>query len=159
MADTGVSEMPQPEVPETKVPEPEVPKYKFSRNHSYKLPEKNQLAKLIFKFKKENEELLMNPKKQFNSKTGKTEIIKPTGGYISKAVRQLYENLTDAKSTDRLFKNAVKMADRYFKKHFDPSVSSFEKPPPSKSRMPGGGRKTLFIDVRDELFNWFIDIR
>ena len=76
--------------------------------------------------------------------------------FFYKAVRLFYSNLSLAKNDDRLFQSAIKLARRTLgaDSHGDDCEN------PKKSfRAAGGGRKKKANEVREELFQWFIDIR
>ena len=64
--------------------------------------------------------------------------IKPSTGYVAKAVRSFYTDLVDASNDDPQFEKAVKLASRSYndlERLRDPSSC-----PPKKSRGAGGGR-------------------
>ena len=83
--------------------------------------------------------------------------IKPSTGFIAKALRQFYGDLKDAKNNDAEFVRAVKLATCSYNE-----IDSLRDPsscPPKKARAQGAGRQRIAPEVRIGLFNWFIDVR
>ena len=82
---------------------------------------------------------------------------------IARAVREFYDDLKDVKHDDPKFTAAVKrLAKRCHQnlikreeagKIMEPTCS---KP---KYRKKGGGRKVTIPNVREALFEWFVDVR
>jgi len=74
----------------------------------------------------------------------------PTHGYLTKAVRSCYSNLSNAKSDSQEINKACKLAKRCYEKlergDFEDGTSS------KKFRSSGGGRKSRAPEVRDALF-------
>ena len=81
----------------------------------------------------------------------------PKHGYLTKAVRSFYLKLSNAKSDSQELKKACKLAKRCYEKlergDFEDGTSS------KKFRFSGGGRKSRAPEVRDAIFQWFIDVR
>ena len=81
----------------------------------------------------------------------------PKQGYLTRAVRSFYSNLSGAKSDSQEIKNACKLAKRCYEKlkrgdsEDGAALKTF--------RTTGGGRKSRAPEVREALFQWFIDVR
>ena len=104
---------------------------------------------------------MKNPERVFDKKKNKYKFVKPKGGFISKAIREKYDNLRNMPSTNKLFKRAHSLAERAYK---DFKSGKFENVPLSgpgskRFRLEGGGPKRKVPEIRDQLFEWFIDIR
>ena len=101
-----------------------------------------------------------NRKKIFCKKTKNWIYPKSKEGYVSKALRMYYCNLKTLPSNDKEFLKARHMASRAFqefqKQKENPTV---EKPKRHRYRASGAGPKQKAPNVRDALFEWFIDIR
>ena len=83
--------------------------------------------------------------------------IKPSTGYVARAVRYFYSDLADISNNDPEFIKAVKLASRSYNELEnlrDPSCC-----PPKKSRGAGVGRRVKAPEVRVALFHWFVDVR
>ena len=74
-----------------------------------------------------------------------------------RAVRSFYSNLSEAKSDSQEIKNTCKLAKSCYEKlekgDFEDGVAL------KKFRTTGGGRKSQAPEVREALFQWFIDVR
>ena len=81
---------------------------------------------------------------------------KPKQGFIAKAVRLFYSDLANAKNNDPEYENACKFASRCYQKHIS---NEFEEPSKKRFRESGAGRKAEAPEVREALFDWFIDVR
>ena len=115
----------------------------------YFLKEKKDLGQLVEKERIELEDKKAKSKK-FASKG-------PKNSYVSKAVRSYYPALKNAKSTDDAFLKARYVAIRSHKKFL---ANGFpEKPAKNRCRAPGGGRKAQAPEVREALFDRYVDIR
>ena len=81
----------------------------------------------------------------------------PKQDYLTRAVRSFYSNLREAKSDSQELKNACKLAKRCYKKSengdFEDGVAL------KKFWTTGGGRKSRALELREALFQWFIDAR
>ena len=95
-------------------------------------------------------------KKRFDSKKRKMVFVTPKEGFLSKAVRKTFRNLQNVPNTDQKFQNAYQFARRCF---YEQNENSEEEPSKKKFRREGGGRKSHAPEIRDELFEWFIDVR
>ena len=95
-------------------------------------------------------------------KRGRSTQIKHLGkDTFPKAVREFYSDLKDVKHDDSNLKAAICLGKRCNEQVIESKESGEINVEPSKSkyRKAGGGRKTTIPDVRDALFDWFIDIR
>ena len=117
------------------------------------------LGELVVKFKdKFDVEVKKNEgKTKFDAKRKIHVAIKPSTGFIAKAVRHFYSDLANASNDDPDFERAAKLASRCYndlERLRDPSSC-----PPKKSRGTGAGLKVKAQEVRVALFNWFVDVR
>ena len=133
--------------------------FKRAERNKYSNEEKLELAELVEKFKKEYvAEVKRNEgKTKYDAKRKRHVSIKPSSGYVAKAIRSFYSDLADSSSDDPEFIKALKLASRSYNEleHLqDPSSC-----PPQKSRGAGAGRKVKALEVRVALFHWFIDVR
>ena len=109
----------------------------FSASTKKTLYEKRQLGKLVAKFKAEYD----NCPTVFDAKHNKWVQKKPKGGFISKAVRAFYKDLNNAKSDDKKFLRAVRLAERGHKSFLQfPFLTEQESK--QRFRAKGGGRKS-----------------
>ena len=83
----------------------------------------------------------------------------PRDSYIAASVREYYPDLASMKNSDPNFQKACRMATRCYqnkiKNDDDVAVDSSKK----KFRVSGGGRKVRVSDVREAMFEWFVDVR
>lgn len=122
------------------------------RNDKYDLQQKQKLGKLCLKYKLEAEAV---PKKHWNPKRKKH--VAPSLSFKSKAVREFFPSLKNAKSDDSEFKKALQLATRCYRKI--KSGDEVEVNSKKKFREPGAGRKPAAPEVRQALFEWFVDVR
>ena len=120
---------------------------------------KLQLAELVAENKDEYDAdvALKEWKTRYDNKRKNHVTIKPTGGYLAKAVQEFYPDLAKVKNDDPNFCKAVKLAARYhneIEQLRDASTCA-----PAKQRAIGGGRKSKAQEVREALFSWFVDVR
>ena len=123
----------------------------------YSNDEKLQLAELVAEKKREENMKLKWHIIRYDNKRKKHVAIKPTGGYLAKAVREFYPDLAKVKNDDPNFCNTVKLATRCYneiEQLRDPSTCA-----PAKKRTIGGGRNSKAPEVREALFSWFVDVR
>ena len=115
--------------------------------------EKFELGKLIAEMKLEYENECSKKSKLVPHVNGRRST-KPKAGYLSKAIRQYYNDLAKLPSDDKEFKRAL----AFGKRCHDYYLGGNQDEPPSKKRFkrPGGGRKQVAVDVRMRLFQWFI---
>ena len=136
--------------------------YSFKRKDrsSYSNQEKLELAELVEKMKEEYNlevEKQNKGKTKYDHKRKRHVPIKPSTGFITKALRQFYGDLKDAKNNDAEFVRAVKLAACSYNE-----IDSLRDPsscPPKKARAQGARRQRKAPEVRIGLFNWFIDVR
>ena len=133
--------------------------FKRAERNQYNNEEKLELGELVEKCKEEyNAEVKRNKgKTKYDAKRKRRVPIKPSTGYVAKAVRSFYTDLTDKKNDDPEFVKAVKLASRSYNdlEHLrDPSSR-----PPKKLRGSGAGQKVKAPEVRVALFHWFVDVR
>ena len=127
--------------------------------HAYTNEEKLNLGELVSQFKKEYDaEVKKNEgKTKYDAKRKKHVPIKPSTGYVAKAVRHFYSDLAHVNNDDPQFLKALKHASRSYndlENLRDPSSC-----PPKKARAVGAGRKAKAPEVRIALFSWFVDAR
>ena len=81
----------------------------------------------------------------------------PRDSYIAASVREYYPDLANMKNSNPNFQKACRMATRCYQKKNDDDVAvdSSKK----KFRASGGGRKVRVPDVREAMFEWFVDVR
>ena len=83
----------------------------------------------------------------------------PRGGYVARAVREFYSDLKDIKHDNPTLIKALKLGKRCLNQVEADEDSVTAPPSKSKYRQTGGGRKLTTPDVRQVLFQWFLDIR
>ena len=133
--------------------------FKGAERNKYTNKEKLELGELVEKFKEEYDaEVKRNEgKTKYDAKRKRLVPIKPSTGYVARAVRSFYYDLADISNIDPEFIKAVKLASHSYNELEnlrDPSSC-----PPKKSRGAGAGRKIKAPEVRVALFHWFVDIR
>ena len=126
----------------------------LGQKRKYPVDEKRDLAKMVAKYKQIYDETIAK-KKQYNPKTKTWTVPKPN--YVSQAVRKFYPELKAKLAHDMDFRKAHSFAQRCFNQ-FE-KAPQLEPIPNKRFRAPGGGRKARAPEVRDALFEWFIDIR
>ena len=124
----------------------------FSTRKKFSLKEKDDLAKLITKFKKgEDKNKVYKPNNNKRFKRRDKE------GPISKALRQFYVDLKDKTHEDKDFNRAWQMAKRCLKKYENPKyLYDGDTPLTKRYRSSGAGRKAAAPEIRDSLFEYFI---
>ena len=85
----------------------------------------------------------------------------PRGRYVTRAVREFCSDLKNVKHDDINLKIACKFGKWCYDRLISSENSCEISIEPSKSqyRKPGAGRKATIPDVREALFEWFIDVR
>ena len=78
---------------------------------------------------------------------------------VTRAVREYYSDLKGLKNDDSVMKKAVKLGKRCYENQIASQCDIKEPPTKSKFHNPGGGRKLTAPEVRETLYEWFIDIR
>jgi len=125
----------------------------------YSLLERHELALKVKDCKAEYiaEQESMRGKTHWDPKRKRHVQDTPKQSYLAKAVRSFYVNLKDVLSNSQEMKNVCKVAKRCYEKlgngDFEDCVSR------KKFRSLGGGQKAFAVEVRNELFQWFIDVR
>ena len=100
---------------------------------------------------------LNDGKTRYDNKRKKHVVIKPTGGYLAKAVQEFYSDLAKVKNDNPNFCKVVKLATSCYneiEQLRDPSTCA-----PAKKRTIGASRKSKAPEVREALFSWFVDVR
>ena len=137
------------------------PPKRFFSNNKYTLQEKRVLAAFVFACKKHFDE--KGPTKKWDQKKRKIVETNPSVGFVSKAVREYYSDMKTKKSTDPEFLKAKSYARRCFETYGDAEslddLASREEPAKKRFRAEGAGRKPQAPEFRDQLFEWFIDVR
>ena len=83
----------------------------------------------------------------------------PREGYFACAVREYYSDLNGLKNDDPVMKKAVKLGKRSYENQIASQCDIKEPPTKSKFRNPSGGKKVTAPEVREPLYDWFIDTR
>ena len=127
----------------------------------YSLAEKKALGELISKYKekydKEKEEL--QGKTRYDKKRKRHVQIKPQQqGFLAAAVREFYPDLSEVKHNDTNLVKALKFAKRCHEKYLSNDFE-VEQPSAKKFRESGAGRKFKAPEVREAMFEWFINVR
>ena len=126
----------------------------------YSLSEKKELGELVEKYKiKYDEEVAsLRGKTKYDYRTKKHIQKKPKQGFLASAVREFYSDLSDVKHNDPNLANAIKLAKRCHDKYLN---GDFDVQEPSKKRFreSGGGRKCKAPEVREAMFEWFVNVR
>ena len=130
----------------------------------YSMEEKEALGKLCKQYKHEFDAKTAELSKKvinYNDKMKKHTKPIPREGYIARAVRDFYPDLRNVKHNDPNLQAAVKLGKRCHEQLLNSESTCKINVGPSKSkyRKPGAGRRTTIPDLREALFNWFIDIR
>ena len=118
----------------------------------YSLKEKEKLAKLCFKIKEKEAE----DNNHWNTKRKKWVTSQKT--FKSRAVREFFHSLRNAKVDDADFKEALLLANRCHDKYVR-LAGSLEENINQKFRESGGGRKPASPEVRQVAFEWLVDIK
>ena len=129
------------------------------------LGEKDALGKLCEKYKLEYDEKLNSTSGQviYNKNKKKHTNQTPREVNVAKVVREFYSNLKDVKHDDSNLKGVICITKRCYERCSYASKSKEigeinVEPSKSKYRKAGGERKATIPDVRDALFDCFIDI-
>ena len=123
----------------------------------YSNDEKLQLAELVAKRKEEYDAEVMREKSRYYAKRKKHVQVKPSSGFIARAVREFYTDLAEAKNEDSEFCKVVKLASQCLNETDqlrDLSICA-----PTKKRALVGGCKSKSMEVRHALFTWLFDVR
>ena len=134
-------------------------KFLRGEKNKYSLKEKQELGELIKKYKTEyDDEVEKNKVKiNYNDKLKKHTKKLPREGYLAKAVREFFPDLKNLKHNDPSLERALKLGKRCYESLNNDDITE----PPTKVRFcqPGGGRKKSIPNVREAMYDWFIDIR
>ena len=126
----------------------------------YSLSEKKQLGELISnhneKYDKELKEL--EGKTRYDHNRKKHVTMKQKQGFIAAAVREFYTDLSKVKHENQNLVKALKFAKRCNEKYLANDFEE-EEPPKKRFRESGAGRKCKAPEVREAMFEWFINIR
>ena len=128
----------------------------------YSMEEKQALGKLCKQYKHEFDAKAAELSKKviiFNYKMKKHAKPIPREGYVARAARDFYPDLRNVKHDPNL-QAAVKLGKRCHEQLLNSESTCKINVGPSKSkyRKPGAGRRTTKPDVREALFDRFIDI-
>ena len=116
----------------------------------YSLAEQQELGAKVKEFKQQylSELEALKDKTHYDYKRKRHVPDQPEQGYVTAAVHSFYSNLKNSKSDSQEMKNACKLAKRCYEKleqgNFEDGASS------KKYRAP---------EVREALFEWFVDVR
>ena len=83
----------------------------------------------------------------------------PRERYTAPAVQEYHKDLKGLKKDDPVMKKAVKLGKRCYDQQMKNQLQIVELPTKSKFRNPGGERKVTAPEVREALYDWFIDVR
>ena len=130
-------------------------------NEKYSLAEKMELGELVNKYKEEYDKELkdLEGKTSYDYKRKKHVPMKPKQGFLTAAVRNFYTDLLKVKHDDPNLVKALKFAKRCHEKYLSNEFLEGEQPPKKKFRESGAGRKASAPEVREAMFQWFIDVR
>ena len=136
-------------------------KFKRTDKEKHSLSEKEELGKLCVKYKEEYDKQVEEYKNavNYNERRKKHTAKLPREEYLARAVREYYSDLNGLKNDDHGMKKAVKLGKRCYENQIASQCDIKEPPTKSKFRNPGGGRKVTAPEVREALYDWFIDIR
>ena len=99
-------------------------------------------------------------KKVYDSKKKEMVVPIPKEGYIAKRIRYYYDDLRNVPNSNLNFQVARKFAERCYKDFQNPNDSvDTSKAQKGRFRKSGAGRKAQAPEVRDSLFEWFVDTR
>ena len=127
----------------------------------YSLSEKKQLGELISNHKEKYDKELkeLKGKTRYDYKRKKHVPMKPKQGFIAAAVRQFYTDLSKVKHDNPNLVKALKLAKRCYEKYLLANDFEGEEPPKERFRESGAGRKCKALEVREAMFEWFINVR
>ncbi len=83
------------------------------------------------------------------------------GSFLSSTVRHLFSGMEEIHHHDKDYQKRLKFVSRCQKSKANGTFRQFldDKPPVKRLRMKGSGRKSLLVDIRQDLFDWFVDCR
>ena len=122
------------------------------------------LKKNILYLRKSNSEKYDRELKELEGKTRcdhkrkKLILMKPKQGFIVAAVREFYTDLSKVKQDNPNLVKALKFAKPCYEKYLANNFEG-EEPPKKRFRESGAGRKCKAPEVREAIFEWFINVR
>ena len=130
-----------------------------AKRRKYSLYDIFELAKLCYKHKKQYEKEAAALPKRWDQKRKTWNQPKPKEGFLAKAVREAFPELSRTPNNNKEFQSAKMLAMRalheYEKRLGDPTVVD-EVPKRKQYRQPGAGRKTKIPEVRQTIFEWYV---
>ena len=137
----------------------EIRKFVRGGNKKYSLREKHKLGQLIEKYKLEYDDYVTQNQNRINYNDKLKRHIEKLSkeGYTVRTVWEFYSDLKDVKHNDPDLTNALKLGKQYLD-----SLEAYdftERPTKIKFRQEGGSRKKSVPEVREAMYDWFIDIR
>ena len=140
-------------------------KFERGEQKKYSTEEKHELGQLALRYKADYDakmkELKDSKAISYNEKRKKHTQRMPAEGYVSRAVRDFYPDLKSKKHNDPQLAAAVKLGKRCYDAALKAEQDEEITTPALKSkyRQPGAGRKRVAPEVRQALYDWFINIR
>ena len=124
------------------------------------LSEKKQLGELISNHKEKYDKELkeLEGKTRYDHKQKKHVPMKRKQGFIATAVSEFYTDLSKVKHVNPNFVMALKFSRRCYEKYLANGFEG-EEPPKKRFRESGAGRKCKAPEVREAMFEWFINVR
>lgn len=145
----------------TKMAEPNgILELSTQKKQKYTVADKIKLGKLCLQYKQEYE--LVGEVQHYDVKRKIWVRAKPKQGYLARGVREVFPDLAGRPNSHPEFQKAKQLALRaladYERKKDDATA---EEGPPTKKqfRQPGGGRKPAAPEVREAMFEWFVNVR
>ena len=123
-----------------------------TKKKKYSIDEKEKLAKLCLKYKKEYDN--HHTVKKYNSKKRKFTSSTLASGFLSKTVREKYPSLSKKSSESPEFKKALQVARRSYQSYINHSKDGTSIEPANKKRkfrQAGGGCKPVAVEVNTSL--------
>ena len=126
----------------------------------YSLSETKQLGELMFNHKEKYDKKLkeLEGQTRYDHKRKKKLPMKPKQGFIAAAVKEFYTDLSKVKHDNQYLVKALKFAKRCYQIYLA-NNSEGEEPPKNRFRESGTGRKCKAPEVREAMFEWFINVR
>ena len=134
------------------------------RTMKKKFPLKDQkvIGKLVLERKRKFEADKKKPeinKSVWNEKRKKWVSPFAKTGFIQPSVRVIFPDLAKDKCDAADFKSATKFLSRCMEKYERRDLDAEENDSSKKFRLPGAGARSRAVEVREALFDYFIDIR
>ena len=126
----------------------------------YSLTEIRDLGELVEKYNKEydKEVKALQGKTCYDYKGKKHLPIKPKQGFLATAVREFYSDLANVKDNNNNPSKALKFAKTCHEKYLNDEFVD-EEPSKKRFRDSRGERKCKAPEVREAMFEWFINVR